>query len=441
MNTHEDKTSDQKSRAVANQTPQTQNGSISTFEFVDNRPEMVAQRKLQEMANQHTLQRKPIVLKATSPTDPSSEKDAINRSNLKPFQLKHNETPPEKSSQTTQLKPFKPNHTGLPNQLKSGIENLSGYSMDDVKVHYNSDKPAQLNAHAYAQGTDIHVASGQEKHLPHEAWHVVQQKQGRVKPTMQMKGNVSINDDKGLEKEADVMGAKALETSNSEKKSIEFPTVQRKLDTNVENPIQLVTAELQQNRLTSIMKQRWNPAYQKMKSIVDASSFGGSNKHSVVLWAASEGSMNGLSQIYASTSLYVSKNNQYTGYTQGDYGNFDEVILPFNFSNTTNRAYRIVIVFNLTKNRNIEEIYATFLHEWHVHAVPWMATAAAGNNIGGTNSAREDDDHKTYANKTDTELETYVGTLRLTSTAEKTAVLSKLKADRDRYSKTTGKIK
>ena len=104
----------------------------------------------------------------------------------------------------------KANNTGLPNQLKSGIENLSGHSMDDVKVHYNSSKPAQLNAHAYAQGTDIHIASGQEKHLPHEAWHVVQQKQGRVRPTMQLKPKVNINDDKSLEKEADVMGAKAL---------------------------------------------------------------------------------------------------------------------------------------------------------------------------------------------------------------------------------------
>ncbi|NHN24917.1 DUF4157 domain-containing protein [Flavobacterium jejuense] len=104
----------------------------------------------------------------------------------------------------------KANNTGLPDNLKSGIENLSGHAMDDVKVHYNSDKPAQLNAHAYAQGTDIHIASGQEKHLPHEAWHIVQQKQGRVKPTLQMKGKVNINDDDGLEKEADVMGAKAL---------------------------------------------------------------------------------------------------------------------------------------------------------------------------------------------------------------------------------------
>lgn len=113
-------------------------------------------------------------------------------------------------SPATAQREQKPNNTGMPDNLKSGIENLSGYAMDDVKVHYNSDKPAQLNAHAYAQGTDIHVAPGQEQHLPHEAWHVVQQKQGRVQPTMQMKAGVPVNDDAGLENEADVMGAKAL---------------------------------------------------------------------------------------------------------------------------------------------------------------------------------------------------------------------------------------
>ena len=102
-----------------------------------------------------------------------------------------------------------PNTTGLPDGLKSGIEALSGISMDGVNVDYNSSQPAQLNALAYAQGRDIHVAPGQERHLPHEAWHVVQQAQGRVKPTMQMKDGVPVNDDKGLEHEADVMGAKA----------------------------------------------------------------------------------------------------------------------------------------------------------------------------------------------------------------------------------------
>jgi hypothetical protein len=109
------------------------------------------------------------------------------------------------------------NRTGLPDQLKAGVEGLSGISLDSVKVHYNSPKPAQLNALAYAQGTDIHVAPGQQKHLPHEAWHVAQQAQGRVKPTMQTKG-VSINDDSGLEREADVMGAKAATVQAADKK-------------------------------------------------------------------------------------------------------------------------------------------------------------------------------------------------------------------------------
>ena len=131
----------------------------------------------------------------------------------------------------------KENKTGLPDNLKSGIENLSGYSMDDVNVHYNSNKPKQLQAHAFAQGTDIHVASGQEKHLPHEAWHVAQQKQGRVKPTLQMKGNVPVNDDAGLEKEADVMGAKAVQLKQTDKnvteQSVQTPTIQRAPDESI----------------------------------------------------------------------------------------------------------------------------------------------------------------------------------------------------------------
>ncbi len=106
------------------------------------------------------------------------------------------------------------NNTGLPAQLKSGMEGLSGFSLDDVNVHYNSDKPAQLQAHAYAQGSDIHLGPGQEKHLPHEAWHVVQQKQGRVRPTAQLKA-FNINDDVGLEKEADEMGNKAMQLKKS----------------------------------------------------------------------------------------------------------------------------------------------------------------------------------------------------------------------------------
>ena len=110
----------------------------------------------------------------------------------------------------------KENNTGLPDDLKSGVENLSGLSMDDVKVHYNSDKPVQVGALAYTQGIDIHVAPGMDRHLPHEAWHVVQQKQGKVQPTMHI-NDMAVNDDTGLEWEADMMGEKSAILNESQK--------------------------------------------------------------------------------------------------------------------------------------------------------------------------------------------------------------------------------
>ncbi|MBN3584823.1 DUF4157 domain-containing protein [Algoriphagus aestuarii] len=182
MNTHFNKNQENKTQSVSADSPQKQSGDESTFQFVDNRPEAIAQRKLQDIANNGSQAKHVAHLKAMS--------DNYSTEQLLPVQKKENKT-------------------GLPDKLKSGIENLSGFSMDDIKVHYNSTKPAQLQAHAYAQGTDVHIASGQEKHLPHEAWHVVQQKQGRVKPTVQLKHKVNVNDDAGLEKEADDMGEKA----------------------------------------------------------------------------------------------------------------------------------------------------------------------------------------------------------------------------------------
>lgn len=105
----------------------------------------------------------------------------------------------------------KENNTGLPDQLKAGIETLSGISMSDVRVHTHSSAPARLNAHAYTQGREIFVAPGQERHLPHEAWHVVQQAQGRVRETARLRSGVSINGDRVLEQEADLMGRRATQ--------------------------------------------------------------------------------------------------------------------------------------------------------------------------------------------------------------------------------------
>lgn len=92
----------------------------------------------------------------------------------------------------------KPNLTGIPTQMKLDFEQRSGLSFDDVRVHYNSDKPAQLQALAYTQGTQVYVGPGQERHLPHELGHVIQQKSGIVHPTYYIRG-MPINDQPQLE--------------------------------------------------------------------------------------------------------------------------------------------------------------------------------------------------------------------------------------------------
>lgn len=196
-----EKSKENTTEKVNNITPKYQSGGESAFQFVDNRPETIVQRKLPRMINKSLSVQKAAQLQVM--TEKSSAQQL-------PIQKKEN-------------------RTGLPDNLKMGIENLSGYSMDDVKVYRNSEKPAQLQALAYAQGTDIHLASGQEKHLPHEAWHVVQQKQGRVKPTMQMKGNMKVNDDSYLEKEADFMGEKALQPVIQSRYISAFSPFERKI--------------------------------------------------------------------------------------------------------------------------------------------------------------------------------------------------------------------
>lgn len=212
MTTHADKSQENKSQSVADAVSQRKSGGKSVFQFVDNRSKTIAQRKLQELANES-----PQVRQLSAYQDMAN--NSLQAKQVAQLQAMAN------NHVALQQQPIQKieNNTGLPDDLKSGMENLSGYTMDDVKVHYNSDKPAQLQAHAYAQGTDIHLAPGQEKHLQHEAWHVVQQRQGRVKPTMQMKGNVNINEDAGLEKEADVMGNKVMQMQSIEKSPFEPP--------------------------------------------------------------------------------------------------------------------------------------------------------------------------------------------------------------------------
>jgi hypothetical protein len=103
---------------------------------------------------------------------------------------------------------YRRNDTGLPDALKTGIETLSGLDLSDVRVHRNSSEPERLHAHAFTRGSHIHLAPHQERHLSHEAWHVVQQKQGRVRGTTAF-GSPAMNADPALEREARGLGQRA----------------------------------------------------------------------------------------------------------------------------------------------------------------------------------------------------------------------------------------
>jgi len=108
---------------------------------------------------------------------------------------------------------------GIPPSVRAKYENNTKLSFHDVLVHYNSDKPAQIQALAYTLGNQVYIGPGQEKYLEHELGHVVQQKQGRVKATGNLKG-IPVNDDVGLEDEADNVMLKMLNGAESNSKPV-----------------------------------------------------------------------------------------------------------------------------------------------------------------------------------------------------------------------------
>lgn len=110
------------------------------------------------------------------------------------------------------------NKTGMPDKVKSKMENSFNADFSEVKVHANSSKAPDVGALAYTQGHDVHFAPGQfspdtssgQKLLGHELAHVVQQREGHVQPTTEVAG-MPVNDNPDLENEADKLGNKAVQ--------------------------------------------------------------------------------------------------------------------------------------------------------------------------------------------------------------------------------------
>ncbi|HWI66354.1 MAG TPA: DUF4157 domain-containing protein [Symbiobacteriaceae bacterium] len=100
------------------------------------------------------------------------------------------------------------------------MERTLGADLSDVRIHPSSSKASEVGALAYTQGSEVHFAPGQfnpesrsgRQLLGHELAHVVQQREGRVQPSTQLKG-LPLNDDPQLEKEADALGTKAAQAA------------------------------------------------------------------------------------------------------------------------------------------------------------------------------------------------------------------------------------
>ena len=124
----------------------------------------------------------------------------------------------EDEDEGIQMKADIVNNTGIPDNVKQKMEDSFGTDFSDVRIHSESPQAPEVGALAYTQGTDIHFAPGQFKPdtsagqqlLGHELTHVIQQAEGRVQPTTEI-GGMPVNDNEGLEHEADVLGAKAAQ--------------------------------------------------------------------------------------------------------------------------------------------------------------------------------------------------------------------------------------
>ena len=111
--------------------------------------------------------------------------------------------------------PNKPN--GIPEPVRTQMENALQTDFSDVSITPNSSKASQMEALAYTQGNKIHFAPGMYnpssqtgmKLLGHELTHVIQQREGRVNVTHRFNGN-PLNMNPLLENEADHLGNTAV---------------------------------------------------------------------------------------------------------------------------------------------------------------------------------------------------------------------------------------
>lgn len=212
--TEENTLQNSQANAVIQETPTT----IDATAFIQP-PPFTIQAKIDKGDEEHNVESKErSFIYAAPPFQPEAPNDGADGQNnsgqqeIKQFKIAQEQRPHLNSQGPT----FETSQEAPKPDFMTQMEESFGQSFADVSIHENSEQATQMGAKAFAQGNEIHFAGGQfnptsmegKSLLGHELTHVVQQRQGRVQPNVQMKG-FQINNDEALEQEADEMGARA----------------------------------------------------------------------------------------------------------------------------------------------------------------------------------------------------------------------------------------
>jgi hypothetical protein len=148
MNIHADKTQENKTLPAPNSLPKQQRRGESAFQFMDNRPEAIQMRKLQEIANNSPRVQQLRAYQEMANNSPQVKQLSIYQATAENFASKTTQRKDNLEEKTLKEK-FEParkneNNTGLSNHLKTGMANLSGRPLDTSPATYNNSNVAQL---------------------------------------------------------------------------------------------------------------------------------------------------------------------------------------------------------------------------------------------------------------------------------------------------------
>jgi Domain of unknown function (DUF4157) len=157
---------------------------------------------------------------------------------------------PESKPDLSVKRQNKINGTSLPIKVQKRMGRAFNTDFSNVRIQVGQ-QAASLGALAYTQGNNIYFAPGQynpysrkgQKLLGHELAHVVQQRQGRVKATIQAKG-FNINNNSYLEREAVELGKKAIKG---------VPILTGKIPTTIQND-EVVQLQIQHDTPAEVQK-------------------------------------------------------------------------------------------------------------------------------------------------------------------------------------------